>query len=940
MLGIINRIANILSVVYYFNKQNRKALLVTTIGLILSVSVILESTILVDNQKKLIIENLTNQEGLEDIVIISNYTNVDTVRIEFDSFQNSISYVFDLAKMSDYLKMQVWSSYTQMLVEIDTTTLYTRFLFNIISPNMSFFDNIHPYLKEGSQKPRFRSKDVIYLNFTRYNSYKERILNITLGKNIDLPNSTLKVTGILNIDSHDSELYHLLENYCPYLFNWNTTDEIIFLTYPDNILPILNEVPTYTTSGKDRATYNLILYGKILVDYSKFNIKGLLQEIDKLEVLVDHIDFAFRMIDHKFQVKSRLLDVLESKRALILQNTLSVIILGQPIVGITLYMIIYSLDIINKPKRILIGNLKIRGCSNFRIFMALLGEMTLSILIAIIGGVGFSLLLLGLVNRSSDLLEFNEPPNSPYFSIEVVIPITILTALIAVLINSISIFHSLRQKIMEIASPIDYSNPFWQRKYIDIILIFLGLFGGLILIDNLKATSSGDLYDPVFTQSLLILGVPSSILLFFGFLLFISRIFPLSIKILGRIMWKSSKGGLSGFTLKNVVRRQGVANKIIIMIFLSTTFTFIVATTVESTRKNLENSYFYTTGSDIQINTKSLSINDSLLTQLSMVSGVKSLTSCVVTRSVYYPYYYSFVFIDPSTFLSAAYYDSELYGLNRPVTKLMEAISDNHTLIISEENAQKIDDFSNNMVLPFKFKLNSTFSQTFNFTIAGTYKYWPQMSPIHPGREICAIGSLGLFYDLKDMDYFNPIEHRVLIDTETSTDQIVNKIRNMLPIENTIVSIDMLIKADQGIYLVLQSILPVLNSDFVICIGVVVIGLIMFGFHGYIERGKEIGIEIALGMTKKQIAYSYILEFIVILFFGLFYGVLSGYFIVEILLNLINVGSHIELPSVIYYPIDFFGFTFLITAFVGFVGMILPIYWSTKSDICRLLKVE
>ncbi|MHA1444479.1 MAG: hypothetical protein ACTSR4_06995 [Candidatus Hodarchaeales archaeon] len=107
MRNIINPITNILSVVYYFNKQNRKALLVTTIGLLLSVAVVLESTVLVDTQKQLIVDNLTNQENLDDIAIISNHTNIDTVTIEFDSFQNSILYLFERAEMSDYLKEQI-----------------------------------------------------------------------------------------------------------------------------------------------------------------------------------------------------------------------------------------------------------------------------------------------------------------------------------------------------------------------------------------------------------------------------------------------------------------------------------------------------------------------------------------------------------------------------------------------------------------------------------------------------------------------------------------------------------------------------------------------------------------------------------------------------------------------------------------------------------------
>ena len=291
------------------------------------------------------------------------------------------------------------------------------------------------------------------------------------------------------------------------------------------------------------------------------------------------------------------------------------------------------------------------------------------------------------------------------------------------------------------------------------------------------------------------------------------------------------------------------------------------------------------------------------------------------------------------SFLEAAYYESNMYGLNQPVAKLMNLLTSNESLIISSENAKMIEDYENSMVLPFEFKKNSTFSETLNYTIAGTYQYWPLMSPMHPTREICVIGSLGLYSGLVNRGYFNPIENLLLIDIKGASDQISSSLQDILP-NSEITTIDTLMGEDKSNALVIESLLPIINSDFVICIGIVVVGLVMFGFHGYIERGKEIGIEKALGMSNRQIAYTFVVEFAVLVFFGILYGTLIGVFIVEIILNIFNLGTQYEPTSAIYYPISFFTGFLVIIVILGFLGVILPIYWSTKREISSVLKVE
>ena len=113
----------------------------------------------------------------------------------------------------------------------------------------------------------------------------------------------------------------------------------------------------------------------------------------------------------------------------------------------------------------------------------------------------------------------------------------------------------------------------------------------------------------------------------------------------------------------------------------------------------------------------------------------------------------------------------------------------------------------------------------------------------------------------------------------------------------------------------------------------------MFAFFIYIERGKEIGVERALGMTQFQTAQSFLVEAIVILVFGTVIGFITGAYFVSMFLQLIQLGQTIP-PVVVTYP------TTLLSQMVGGIliaagiGTVIPAYLASRKDISRILKVE
>jgi len=117
------------------------------------------------------------------------------------------------------------------------------------------------------------------------------------------------------------------------------------------------------------------------------------------------------------------------------------------------------------------------------------------------------------------------------------------------------------------------------------------------------------------------------------------------------------------------------------------------------------------------------------------------------------------------------------------------------------------------------------------------------------------------------------------------------------------------------------------------------VGIIMFAFFTYVERGKEIGVERALGMTRLQTALSFLVEATLIIAFGIFIGIITGMYFVTMFLQITQFGETVP-PSVVTYPI-----TLLIQMLLGIliaagIGTVAPAYMASRKDISRILKVE
>ena len=132
--------------------------------------------------------------------------------------------------------------------------------------------------------------------------------------------------------------------------------------------------------------------------------------------------------------------------------------------------------------------------------------------------------------------------------------------------------------------------------------------------------------------------------------------------------------------------------------------------------------------------------------------------------------------------------------------------------------------------------------------------------------------------------------------------------------------------------------LAILNTNVLVSASVSIVCMIMFAFYIRIERGREIGIERALGITREQTGFMFLLETSIIQIYGLIMGLFIGIYFTSIFLQITQLGT-LQSPFVIIYP--FQSITVLIGIFLfAEMGVLIPAYIATRTDISRILKVE
>lgn len=985
---VITKITDPIYLTYELILGNRRLIFPTMVGLVIALTVIAQSNMLVESYRGEIFDEIVFSKDRYNYgdITANIYTwglqdkpgiDVPDFMTNFDKLNNYINASIIQSDYSDYIRDYYWYSRPEMSVWVNITVweeprkveLVDFDISTYISSSMDFYDQLEDILEEegAGRLPVNDSEFLLLRPHGALEPWKVQaeFENITLNSeiNITLPrywssedtlraNKTVKIVGLLEYTSDRSIFYvddadssgglvssqdnvsMLAEKYLDGLWGYN------IITFPTFLKQTLTDLSEFSTAIR----WGGQIRGKIFLDSSNFDAFNINAEKSKLQKFIISLEDNLYTLSYDIHIWSNILDRIQGYEMTIAGLIIIMLLVSFPVICIALYLVTYSFGLIRRQKQEQIGIIKTRGGSWLQVFTVLLGEMIISTIIAVFAGFILSIILSDVVMRSTNYLEFLGAPIPVQFSTRMLQDLIIWGIILAFFLNFLRIIRMSRQNITDTLIPVETRAPLWKRYYIDVIIFVVGTATWVIFMTLTRMMATGEDIGGFYLLYMLIalLGIPSPFLMFFGTIMVIARIFPFFMRKLSEILWKI-EGGITAFAIRNIVRHKQAANRAVLLITLAISFSILASSLIFSLDETEHIKRYYKYGADISLSgngfynetiTKLLKENVSDITHVSSVFSAEYQTYGMIWRE------YNFLFLDPNTYVHTAFFKSS-FKLSNSLSNLMEEISDNQTIVLYEGNFK--NDVSKPKIgdnLTFVFS-NSTTSEYLSFKIGGTFNLWPMVYPeswYSLDNHYWMIGSLGLFQSLNQSNYLSSIENKYLakLDSQTNIEDTVEEIYNVTNITPDSPALAYIQYKES---FTRHFTLSILNTDLIICVTVSIIGVIMFAFFTYVERGKEIGVERALGMTRIQTAMSFLVEASTILAFGTVIGFLTGTYFVTMFLQITQFGMQIP-PIVVTYPIPLLIQIILTILVVAGIGTIAPAYMATRRDISRILKVE
>jgi ABC-type antimicrobial peptide transport system permease subunit len=527
-------------------------------------------------------------------------------------------------------------------------------------------------------------------------------------------------------------------------------------------------------------------------------------------------------------------------------------------------------------------------------------------------------------------------------SIDLIVFLAQFGIILAVIINILQIISYLTFSIKESekSSIEDRENPYWKRKYLDIIMLGIGLTFYLITIYSIDVNT----IPPVLLTTL---SAPAPIMIMIGSVMFTARIFPYFTIIFSSILWKK-RGKLISFSLMNIVRRRHSLTRSLLIISLAFAFLITFLAFPQSFLLHQETVLKYDIGSEIQISLDDEEINypyfDSLFEGFK--DEIEAYTPIITGKLIGNP----FIAINTSTFESASWMRNDF--ISDLSASLEDLSSDNSSLLLYKENLEAskrelgqsfVWSGFDNEIIDQEF-----IGKNFVFNVKATFDYWPNLlirEPLDPRTRFYGVFSLNTLNSLNNeiddqsTDSIEELSLKLYVKPKNTLNQSIFKqhLLKISGIENVRLLSEENYHLENNIGYI--TLIGQLNNDVFYTIGTILLVITMFGFIQLIERSKEIATEKALGMTLTQNFGIILLESFWLLIIGLIAGLFLGLFFSSIFLLVVTLGFGFP-PFIMVYPIPLIGSFVLLFILFTILFSFIPAYLSLRIDVTKLLRVE
>ena len=603
-----------------------------------------------------------------------------------------------------------------------------------------------------------------------------------------------------------------------------------------------------------------------------------------------------------------------------------------PIIGLGLYLVYFSINLVHLRKKNLISILKLRGSSEVQVAGILFAEVIISGIVSIAVGMILAIPWAIISLKTSGFFEFNNPTIFPLIPANWYWQIPIIGLIFSLDLNIFTVLHLSKTQITDEELFEEKSIPLWQKLHLDILLFGLGLIQYLALNFIHISQESAE----ILSFSLPYIAPFGLIAIIIGSSLLVSRYFSGIIGYFSRLIWYKNTNILALAT-RNLKNKKFSSSKLVSLLMLGMMLSisfFIVPVTLEG---NAEEAIGYDIGADIAV-TNLNPQNEADWDSIKDIQGVYSISEVSSGLIRLNDLTYIFLGINRSTFALSAFWKNSY--ASKPLSDLISGMTENTSVLVYQITKENLGrEMGDNLPM---------ISQNYqlNVEIVGAFQYFPilidETLNLERSNDIIPIvidyKTTLKFLEVFPVDHFKTCTYIKLEDDGNHT-FVLEQLRNTLDTNKySIASIseDLNEEITSPAYISINS---SFQAMLVISFLSSLIAIIFFLFLTLAQRQKEIGVYRSLGMVKNQIFRLFFMESLIILFSGILTGLLLGVIIADFIIRMALLGSRVT-PYEIYYPFDLLIAYIIIILLTGIISVLLPTRRISSKYVGSILRTE
>jgi putative ABC transport system permease protein len=558
------------------------------------------------------------------------------------------------------------------------------------------------------------------------------------------------------------------------------------------------------------------------------------------------------------------------------QDILTTMLLGfnLPSLVFLLYFLLLISSIVARRQQREISVLRSRGMSKSTLIGLALLEQGMLFVIGAPLGLGAGLFLARQMGYTASFLIFTDRPPLPVSLQGLELRLILVALLVALLARLIPVVGMAAQTVIqqEREHARQTRRPFWQRVYIDLLLVLPTAYVYRQLLGRGSFANPGaESVDSLFQDPLLVLA-PALFVLTAALLTM--RIFPLLMTLLdwlaGRAPWLTPH-----LVLRQLGRHSAAYVTPLLLVIVLLAMGIYTISMAASLDRWLVDRIYYSTGADARFLPMSQGENPApMVMQKGAFDDFPGVAETARVGDYRVRYQAAsgrvdgrFLAVDRIDLPNVVWFRPDFAGESVGALMNRLALSPENVLVSQrflDENILGIGD-----QIPLSIALDRDVQLAMNFTIAGVYTYFPTAYD----RDLVIIGNLESLFFMAGGDFPHHIWLRMdagaapkaLFDAVEASGMMPGMARNA----------PALVSAEQA-RMERVGVFGTLSVGFVAAAIMAILALLVHGFASLSERGYQFGVLRALGLQRRQVLTQVGLEYALITAYGALGGTLVG----------------------------------------------------------------